>query len=98
MNRRRPFLALWGWPISLGVLSASGLGTALVSDTWGDWWSWLGLGAPVAVMAWCSWPHAPASSVPGPAAGSAAAPSSAGSAAAPSPAGDRDTGQPPASR
>jgi hypothetical protein len=49
------FWHLWGWPIALGVLSASGLLTALVSDGWGDWWAWLGLGVPVAVMAWFAW-------------------------------------------
>ncbi len=47
----RPFLRLWGWPIVLGLLIATGLTTALLSDHWGDVWSWLGLGAPVAVMA-----------------------------------------------
>lgn len=49
------FWHLWGWPVALGVLSASGLLTALVSDGWGDWWAWLGLGVPVAVMAWFAW-------------------------------------------
>jgi hypothetical protein len=47
-----PFRRLWGWPIALGLLTASGLLSALVSDTWGDVWSWVGLGVPVAVMAW----------------------------------------------
>ncbi|QTD44145.1 hypothetical protein [Ottowia testudinis] len=46
------FRRLWAWPIALGVLTASGLLSALVSDGWGDAWSWLALGAPVAVMAW----------------------------------------------
>lgn len=55
MKRNRPFVALWGWPIAMGVLTTTGLITALVSDTWGDWWSWLGLGIPVAVMGWFSW-------------------------------------------
>lgn len=50
---------MWGAPIALGVLTASGLVTALVSDHWGDVWSWIGLGAPVAVMAWYSRPKAP---------------------------------------
>jgi hypothetical protein len=44
--------AIWGWPIALGLLTASGLGSALVSDTGGDVWSWFALGLPVAVMAW----------------------------------------------
>ncbi|AMO24734.1 hypothetical protein GCM10027034_09220 [Ramlibacter solisilvae] len=47
------FRRIWGWPIVLGVLTASGLVTALVSDGGpGDIWSWVGLGVPVAVMAW----------------------------------------------
>lgn len=60
--RPSPFWALWGWPIVMAVLSATGLATALVSDAWGDWWSWVGLGVPVAVMGWFAWPRsAPAS-------------------------------------
>lgn len=57
MKKPSPFLALWGWPIAMGVLCATGLVTALVSDTWGDWWSWVALGVPVAVMGWFSWPR-----------------------------------------
>lgn len=49
--------SLWGWPIAMAVLTTTGLATALVSDTWGDWWSWLALGIPVAVMGWFSWPR-----------------------------------------
>lgn len=49
------FNRLWGWPIALGVLTTTGLLTALVSDSWGDWWSWAALGAPVAVIAWYAW-------------------------------------------
>jgi hypothetical protein len=37
--------------VALGVLTATGLISALVSDAWGDVWSWLALGAPVVVMA-----------------------------------------------
>lgn len=51
MSRAR----MWGWPIALGVLTASGLLSALVSEGWGDAWSWVGLGVPVAVMAWHAW-------------------------------------------
>lgn len=43
---------LWGAPIVLGVLTASGLVSALVSEGWGDVWSWVGLGVPAAVMTW----------------------------------------------
>jgi len=54
------FKRLWGAPIVLGVLTATGLLSALVSDGgWGDWWSWLGLGIPVAVMAWFWWKPSP---------------------------------------
>jgi hypothetical protein len=52
---KSPFWKLWGWPVFLGVLSATGLVTALVSDAWGDVWSWVGLGVPVAVIAWFAW-------------------------------------------
>jgi len=57
MKKPSPFWALWGWPIVMGVLTTTGLLTALVSDTWGDWWSWVALGVPVAVMSWYSWPR-----------------------------------------
>jgi len=46
--------ALWAWPLALALLTASGLASALVSDGWGDAWSWLALGLPVGVMAWFS--------------------------------------------
>jgi hypothetical protein len=49
-----PFWRLWGWPLALGILTASGLLSALVSDGWGDAWSWLALGIPVAVIARCA--------------------------------------------
>lgn len=47
--------ALWAWPVAMGLLSALGLVTALVSDGWGDWLSWIALGIPVAVMLWFGW-------------------------------------------
>ncbi len=53
------FRRLWGWPLLLGLLTASGLFTALVSDHWGDVWSWVALGIPVAVMAWFGWRRTP---------------------------------------
>jgi hypothetical protein len=52
---RSAFWRLWGAPILMGLLSASGLASALVSDDWGDAWSWVGLGVPVAAMAWYGW-------------------------------------------
>ena len=51
------FTQLWGWPIALGVLSATGLLSALVSEGWGDVWSWLALGGPVLAMAWFARPR-----------------------------------------
>lgn len=50
---------LWTWPLVLGLLSATGLVSALVSDGWGDTWSWFALGLPVAVMAWFGWGRRP---------------------------------------
>lgn len=43
---------LWAWPVFLALLTASGLFSALVSDGWGDRWSWVALGSPLAVIAW----------------------------------------------
>lgn len=47
---------VWAVPVALGVLTASGLLSALVSEGWGDVWSWIGLGIPVAVMGWYGLP------------------------------------------
>lgn len=47
-----PTLRLWAWPLALGLLTVSGLLSALVSEHWGDAWSWFALGLPVAVMCW----------------------------------------------
>lgn len=59
---RPGFWPLWGWPIAFGLLSATGLLSALFSDGWGDAWSWLALGLPVLAMAWFSWRPRPAGS------------------------------------
>jgi len=64
MKKHRPFWALWGGPIVMGVLTTTGLLTALVSDTWGDWWSWVALGIPVGVMGWYGRPRAPVPTPP----------------------------------
>jgi len=79
MKKQSPFRRLWGGPIVMGALTTTGLLTALVSDTWGDWWSWVGLGVPVAVMGWYSWARSPV-----PAASATHATDSAGAASAPS--------------
>lgn len=50
--RSPSFWRLWGWPLAIALLTATGLVSALVSDAAGDWWSWFALGAPVLVMAW----------------------------------------------
>jgi hypothetical protein len=57
-----PFRRLWGWPIALGLLTTTGLLSALVSDACGDAWSWVGLGVPVAVMTWFAWRRSPTAS------------------------------------
>ena len=49
------FWRLWGAPLCLGLLSTSGLISALLSDGWGDHWSWWALGLPLLVMAWFGW-------------------------------------------
>jgi hypothetical protein len=51
---KRPFMALWGVPILLAILTALGLASALVGDGVWDKVSALALGAPVAVGAWCA--------------------------------------------
>lgn len=57
MSKPSAFRTLWGGPVVMGALTTTGLLTALVSDTWGDWWSWVALGIPVAAMGWYSWPR-----------------------------------------
>jgi hypothetical protein len=53
-------MALWGVPILLAILTALGLGLALVGDGLWDSVSALALGAPVAVGAWFSLRRKPA--------------------------------------
>lgn len=52
MNRR--FMALWGMPILLGILTVIGLLSALFGDGIWDAVSAITLGAPVVVGAWFS--------------------------------------------
>jgi hypothetical protein len=51
-SRRATLLSLWGWPVVLGLLTLSGLLSALASDDVGDVWSWIALGAPIVTMVW----------------------------------------------
>jgi len=49
-------MALWGWPIAMGVLTAIGLVSALFSDGgFGDMLAWVTLGIPAAVCLWFGW-------------------------------------------
>jgi hypothetical protein len=43
---------VYGGPLVLGVLSVAGLLSALLSEGAGRYFSWLALGAPVALTAW----------------------------------------------
>ena len=45
-------IRVWTAPIALGVLTAVGLISALISDSVGDVLAWLTVGAPVAVVLW----------------------------------------------
>ena len=56
MKSSRPFTAMWGWPIAMGVLTAIGLVSALFSDGgFGDMLAWVALGIPVAACVWFGW-------------------------------------------
>lgn len=52
---KRPFKAMWGAPILLGLLTCIGLVSALVGDGVWDYLSAVTLGAPVAASAWYGW-------------------------------------------
>ena len=43
---------VYGGPLALGVLSVAGLLTALLSEGAGRYFSWIAVGAPVAITAW----------------------------------------------
>ena len=43
---------VYGGPLLLGALSAAGLLTALLSEGAGRYFSWIGVGAPIAITAW----------------------------------------------
>ena len=46
------FLALWGWPIAIALVSVLGLVGALLGDGGWNWLSWVGLGVPCAAGLW----------------------------------------------
>jgi len=53
VSRVRPrWVGVWAWPVALGLLTASGLVGALISDSAGQPWSWLALGLPTVTMTW----------------------------------------------
>lgn len=64
MSNASPLLKIWAWPVALGLLSASGLVSALVSNAWGDCFAWFALGVPLAAMAWYGLRPAPSSASP----------------------------------
>jgi hypothetical protein len=43
---------VYGGPLALGVLSVAGLLTALLSEGAGRYFSWIAVGAPIALTAW----------------------------------------------
>jgi hypothetical protein len=43
---------VYGGPLLIGVLSVAGLLTALLSEGAGRYFSWVAVGAPVALTAW----------------------------------------------
>lgn len=45
-------IRVWTAPIVLGVVTAVGLISALLSDTSGDVLAWLALAAPIVVICW----------------------------------------------
>ena len=53
------FARIWGWPLAIAAVSASGLVSALLFDGWGDVWSWLALAVPAGVCAWGALPRPP---------------------------------------
>lgn len=52
--KHRTLWQIWRFPFWVGLLSLAGLLTALFSDGWGDWSSWLALAVPVVVCLYFS--------------------------------------------
>lgn len=52
MSRKPSLARTFGMPALIALASAVGLVSALLGDGVNDWVSWIGLGVPVAVIAW----------------------------------------------
>ena len=50
---------VWGMPITLALVSAVGLASALLGDGIWDVVSWISLGAPIAIIVWHLLPGGP---------------------------------------
>ena len=48
----RPWWRVFGAPIVIGVLSLAGLLSALLAGDLGRYFSWFGVGVPIAIAAW----------------------------------------------
>jgi hypothetical protein len=48
-------MKVWFWPIIIAALSTAGLIVGLIYDDFGDLFSWVTLGIPVAAAAWYGW-------------------------------------------
>lgn len=53
--QRQQWLRVLGAPIVIGVLSLAGLMSALLAGDLGRYFSWFGVGLPIAVAAWAYW-------------------------------------------
>lgn len=54
-SERHQWLRVFGAPIIVGVLSLAGLLSALLAGDLGRYFSWFGVGLPIAIVAWAYW-------------------------------------------
>jgi hypothetical protein len=54
-SQRPQWLRVFGAPIMVGVLSLAGLLSALLAGDLGRYFSWFGVGLPIAIAAWAYW-------------------------------------------
>jgi hypothetical protein len=52
VSSRPQWLRVFGAPIVIGVLSLTGLLSALLAGDLGRYFSWFGVGLPIAIAAW----------------------------------------------